>query len=130
MVTAERRLLTNDTLIDQVDADGCYRLPASLADYWERLADADYRVDYADHHFVATMPYESDSHSIIAAELNFLLRAVFADRSQYVLFNSNRPVFIESLASEEMGWSAGAVFNADGMVVGIPRYPAGAQPMD
>lgn len=35
-----KRPLTNDDLLDLVDADGFYRFPASIDDYWNLLAEA------------------------------------------------------------------------------------------
>ena len=118
MVTAERLPLTNDALANLVDADGYYRFPASLTDYWELLADASYRVDYADHHIIATMSYESDIHSQITNRLAYLLFGIFPDETRFIIYNSNRPVFIESYTGSGTG-----VFNADGMVVSAPRQP-------
>lgn len=118
MVAAEHPPLTNAALADLVDTSGFYRFPASLTEYWDLLAEADYRADYHDHHIIATMSYESDIHSLIASELSFLLRSIFTDNSRYVLFNSNRPVYIESCTGNGTG-----VFNADGMVVEVPRQP-------
>lgn len=118
MVPAERFPLTNDALANLVGADGYYRVPASLTDYWELLADARYRIDYADHHIIATMSYQSDTHSRITSRVAYLLFGIFPDETQFIIYNSNRPVFIESY-----GGIVADVFHADGMVVGLPRQP-------
>ena len=64
------------------------------------------------------MSYESDIHSRIASELGFILRSLFTDRKTHLVYNSNRPVYVEAYSE---GVPAGAVFNADGMVVSLPR---------
>lgn len=118
MVAVAPPPLTNDALIDLVDAHGYYRFPASLSEYWELLADAEYSVEYFDHEIITTMSYESNLHSLIASEFNFLLRSIFADKSQFLVFNSNRPVYIANCSGTKTG-----AFNPDGMVVGMPRQP-------
>lgn len=118
MVAAAPPPLTNDALIDLVDAHGYYRFPASLSEYWELLADAEYSVEYYDHEIITTMSYESNLHSLIAPEFNFLLRSIFADKSQFLVFNSNRPVYIPNCSGTKTG-----AFNADGMVIAKPRQP-------
>ncbi len=82
------------------------------------MVEADYRADYYDHHIIATMSYESDIHSRITNRIAHLLFGVYMDDSNYVLYNSNRPVYVESCAGNGTG-----VFNADGMVVQVPRQP-------
>jgi Uma2 family endonuclease len=118
MVAAAPPPLTNEALADLVDAHGYYRFPASLSEYWQLLADAEYCVEYYDHEIITTMSYESDLHSQIASEFNFLLRSIFTDKSQFLVYNSNRPVYIPNC----LGTKTGA-FNADGMVVAMPRQP-------
>lgn len=118
MVAAEHLPLTNAALSDLVDGQGFYRVPASLSDYWDLLAEADYRADYYDHHLIASMSYESDIHSRIANRIAHLLFGVYMDDPNYVLYNSNRPIYIESCRGNGTG-----VFNADGMVVQVPRQP-------
>lgn len=118
MVAAAPPPLTNEALADLVDAHGYYRFPASLAEYWELLAEGQYCVEYYDHEIITTMSYESDLHSLIATELGFLLRSIFTDRSRFLLFNSNRPVYIANCSGSKTG-----AFNADGMVVATPRQP-------
>lgn len=121
MLTADiKRPLTNDELLDLVDADGFYHFPASIDDYWNLLAEAQYRADYYDHHIIATMSYESDIHSRIASEFGFILRSIFADRETHLVYNSNRPVYMKAYSEAGAG-PVGAVFNADGMVVSLPR---------
>jgi Uma2 family endonuclease len=118
MVTVSSFPLTNLALRDLVDAEGFYRFPASLTDYWELLEQADYRADYTDHQVIATMSYESDLHSRIATRFTILLDRVFGDDPAFLIYNSNRPVYIEHCSGTGTG-----VFNADGMVVQSPREP-------
>lgn len=110
--------LTNDDLLELVDANGFYRFPASLDNYWNLLTEAQYRADYYDYHVIATMSYESDIHSRIASELGFLLRSIFTNKKTHLIYNSNRPVYVEAYSGTGTG-----VFNADGMVVSLPRNP-------
>ncbi len=117
MLTDVKFPLTNDDLTDCVDADGFYTFPASLDEYWQLLTEATYRADYYDHHIIATMSYESDTHSRIAGRFNTLLNNIFDVRPGFVVYNSNRPVYSDCEKSR-MG-----VFNADGMVVALPRQP-------
>jgi Uma2 family endonuclease len=124
MMVAETALpLTNLALAGLVDSYGFYRVPATPDEYWTLLADAEYRVDYYDHHIIASMSYESDIHSRIASELNYLLRTIFTDKSRYLVYNSNRPVYVGTDLVTGTG-----VFNADGMVVSLPRNPHTYQP--
>ncbi len=116
MLTDVKLPLTNNDLLALVDPTGYYRFAASPDTYWELLADADYRVDYYDHHIIATMSYESDIHSQLATELGFILRTIFSNKQTHLVYNSNRPVYIDSYLSTGTG-----VFNADGMVVSLPR---------
>jgi Uma2 family endonuclease len=111
--------LTNDDLAPLVDADGFYRLGASVDDYWQLLEEATYRADYYDHQIITTMSYESDIHSGLAAELGFILKSIFSSNRLFKVYNSNRPVYIEDCAGTGTG-----VFSADGMVISLPgeRY--------
>lgn len=121
MVADVKPPLTNDELLALINVDGFYRFPASLDDYWNLLAEAQYRAEYYDHHIIATMSYESDIHSQLASEFGFLLRSIFTDKKTHLIFNSNRPVYVEAYSGTGTGRSAGAVFNADGMVVSVPK---------
>jgi Uma2 family endonuclease len=118
MLTDLKLPLTNDDLSGLVDADGFYRVPATPDEYWPLLAEAEYRVDYYDHHIIATMRYESDIHSRISSECSFLLGMIYQDKRDFVLYNSNRPVYAG--IDPMMGTS---IFNTDGMVVAEPRNP-------
>jgi Uma2 family endonuclease len=84
------------------------RLVGSQEEYWQLVGATDYRLDYYQGEIIASMSYESEDHSEIASNLNFLLQAIYADRSLYRLFNSNRPVCIPACGH--------AVFNPDGCV--------------
>ena len=108
--------LTNDELLALINVDGFYRFPASIDDYWNLLAEAQYRVDYYDHHVIAAMSYESDIHGQLATGFGFVLRSIFTDKKTYLVYNSNRPVYVEAYSGAGTG-----VFNADGMVVSLPR---------
>ncbi len=123
MTTDVKPPLTNDDLLHLVDVEGYYRFPATWDDYWQLVSQAEYRADYYDHHIIASMSYESDIHSRIASEFGFLLRSIYTDKNAYLIYNSNRPVYIEASSGTGVGRSAGAVFNADGMVVSMPRQP-------
>ena len=110
--------LTNDELLPLVDADGFYRFGGSLNDYWTILAGATYRADYYDHQIITSMSYESDVHSYIAARFTAVLFQIFDGSKDFRFYNSNRPVYIPACATTGTG-----VFNADGMVVALPREP-------
>lgn len=118
MVTSPPIPLTNQALRDRVDQDGFYRFPATLPEYWELLAQADYSVEYHDHHIIATMSYESDIHSRIATRFTIIFDKIFGSNPNFIIYNSNRPVYIEHCS----GTGTGA-FNPDGMVVSEPRQP-------
>ena len=107
--------LTKLELAELAEGQHFVRFPASLDEYWELLAEAEYRVDYYDHEIIATMRYETDLHSHFAAEMGGILRQIFADKKRFRLYNSNRPVHIENCSGSETG-----VFNPDGMVVALP----------
>jgi Uma2 family endonuclease len=123
MLTDLKYPLTNADLTELADEDGFYRFPASLDEYWQVLADAEYRADYFDHQIIATMSYESDIHSRLATEFSFILRLIYRDKPGFVVYNSNRPVYLAGCSGSRTG-----VFNADGMVVALPRQPYEYQP--
>ena len=108
--------LTNLELAEAGGDKGPVFFPASFAEYWELLAEAEYRVDYYDHQIIASMSYESDLHSHFASELGFLLKSIYLDNTLYRVYNSNRPVFIEGCK----GGADSGVFTADGMVIDLP----------
>jgi Uma2 family endonuclease len=110
--------LTNDDLLPLLDADGFYRFGGSLDDYWQLLSEATYQADYYDHQIITTMSYESDNHSHIAARFTAILFQIFDGSNDFRVYNSNRPVYIPDCTSTGTG-----VFNADGMVVALPRVP-------
>ena len=118
MVADVKPPLTNDDLLALIDVEGFYRFPASLDDYWNLLTEAQYRADYYDHHIIATMSYESDIHSRIATQFSLLLGLIYQHNPNFLVYNSNRPVYVEAYAGTGTG-----VFNADGMVVSLPRQP-------
>jgi Uma2 family endonuclease len=118
MLTDVKFPITNDDLADLVDADGYYSFPASFDEYWHLVAEAQYRADYYDHQVITSMSYESDIHSRIAGRFNTLLNNIFDYKPGFVVYNSNRPVYIEDCDKSKTG-----VFNADGMVVALPRQP-------
>lgn len=91
------------------------RFPASFEEYWELLAEAEYRADYFDHEIIATMSYEADLHSHFATQMTRLLANIFDKKRGFRVHNSNRPVYIEDCLG-----SATGVFNTDGMVVALP----------
>lgn len=121
MITDVKPPLTNEELMSLVDADGYYRFPATVDEYWNVLEQAQYRTDYYDHHIIATMSYESDIHSRIANRFATLLTNIYDLLPGFVVYNSNRPVYVEAFSEAGTGRSAGAVFNADGMVVALLR---------
>lgn len=121
MVPDVKPPLTNDELLALINVDGFYRFPASIDDYRNLLAEAQYRADYYDYHIIATISYESDIHSRIASRFNALLVNIYDYMPGFAVYNSNRPVYVEAYSGAGTGRSAGAVFNADGMVVSMSR---------
>lgn len=108
--------LTNPELADAGGDKEPLFFPATWEEYWELLAEAEYRVDYYDHQIVASMSYESDLHSHFATRLTTLLGNIYEEKPGYRVYNSNRPVFIEDCK----GGADSGVFNADGMVIALP----------
>ncbi len=109
---------TNDDIMPLLDADGFYRFDGSLDDYWQLITEATYRADYYDHQIITTMSYESDKHSYIAARFTAILFQIFDGNEGFRVYNSNRPVYVPACTTTSTG-----VFNADGMVVALPRDP-------
>ncbi len=99
------------------------RIPATWDEYWEVLTSAEYRADFYNDEIIASMSYEGEIHSHLAAEFGFLLKSIFNDLKQFRVYNSNRPVYIPACKSLKTG-----VFNADGMVVSLPAAPYEYQP--
>jgi len=115
MATATKFPLTNLELADMGGRERPVYFPARLEEYWELLAEAEYRVDFYDHQIIATMSYESDLHSLFASQLGFIFSSIFTDKKRFRVYNSNRPVYIADCPGSDTG-----VFNADGMVVALP----------
>lgn len=115
MATATKFPLTNLELADMGGRERLVRFPASVEEYWELLAEAEYRMDYYDHQIIAAMSYESDLHSLFASQLDFIFSSIFTDKKRFRVYNSNRPVYIADCPGSDTG-----VFNADGMVVALP----------
>lgn len=107
--------LTNLDLAPLLDTNGFYRFGASIDEYWQLLADAEYSVEYADHQIITTMSYENDIHSRIAGRFNTILNNIFDYKPGFLVYNSNRPVYIPNCTVTGTG-----AFNADGMVVSMP----------
>lgn len=104
--------LTNLELYDLTQGEVA-RFPATLDEYWDLAAKAEYRADYFDHEIIATMSYESEEHSNLTTELSHLLKKVFPKSNpHFKVHNSNRPVCIPECEY--------AVFNPDGSVVAQP----------
>ncbi len=80
---------------------------------WASLRLEDGRIDK--NQIIASMSYENDLHSHLAAELGYLLKTIFSDNKKFRVYNSNRPVFVEDYRGLGTG-----VFNADGMVISLP----------
>ncbi|MEQ1746019.1 MAG: hypothetical protein ABMA02_11365 [Saprospiraceae bacterium] len=72
MTTATKFPQTNLELADMGGLEGSVYFPASLEEYWEVLAEAEYRTDYYDRQIIATMSYVSDLHSHFASQLGFI----------------------------------------------------------
>ena len=106
---------TNQELAEIMDADEQFIFPATLAEYWDLLSEVQYRADYYHSEIIATMSYENDIHSHLAAELGFLLKTIYRDNTLFRVYNSNRPVYVADCVEAETG-----IFNADGMVVALP----------
>jgi Uma2 family endonuclease len=68
------------------------RFPASFAQYWQLLGQAQYKADYSNQEIIA-MSYETQEHSKIVSEIMFILRTLF-DSNQFAVHDPNRPVYI------------------------------------
>ena len=109
--------LTNQELAE-IGKGNLVRLPATWSEYWAILATAEYRADYYNNEIIASMSYEGDIHSMIAARFNMFFGIIFEDSKTYRVYNSNRPIYSPACKSLKTG-----VFNADGMVVALPSVP-------
>ncbi len=115
MTIATKFPLTNLELAGMGGLERPIYFPASFEEYWEVLAEAEYRTDYYDHQIIATMSYESDLHSLFATKLTTIFGNIFSNNPAFRVYNSNRPVYIADCPGTDTG-----VFNADGMVVALP----------
>ncbi|TAF96258.1 MAG: Uma2 family endonuclease [Cytophagia bacterium] len=106
---------TNQELAELMGADEQFVFSATLAEYWNLLSEVQYRADYFNSQIIATMSYENDIHSHLAAEFGFILKTIYRDNSLFRVYNSNRPVYIADCTESDTG-----IFNADGMVVAMP----------
>lgn len=109
--------LTNQELA-AIGKDGLVRLPANWDEYWEVLAAAEYRADFYNNEIIASMSYEGDIHSMIAARFSTILGVIFGELNDFRVYNSNRPVYIPACKHLKTG-----VFNSDGMVISLPTTP-------
>ncbi|MBK6930532.1 MAG: hypothetical protein IPH12_06535 [Saprospirales bacterium] len=91
MSSAIKFPLTNIELAEAGGDKGPVYFPASFAEYWEVLAEAEYRADYYDRQIIATMSYESDLHSHFASELGFLLKSIFPDPGSFSRIQQQPP---------------------------------------
>lgn len=114
--TATKFPLTHRELLD-ISGGALARFPASFAEYWELLREAEYKADYSNAEIIA-MSYETNPHSKLASEIMFLLHRIF-DSAQYAVHNSNRPVYIAAFQ---------AVHNPDCSVVLEPAQLFKYQP--
>lgn len=83
--------ITHQELLD-AGSGGLARFPASFAEYWALLREAQYKADYSNGEIIA-MSYETNLHSKIVAEIMFLLRQIF-DGPQFSVHDPNRPIYI------------------------------------
>lgn len=79
---------------------GLVRFPATFDEYWDLLEQAEYRADFFQNEIIA-MSCESNPHSKIATELMWLLRNIFP-RPNFVIHDSNRPIYIEDCDSGKL----------------------------
>lgn len=103
--------------IAEMFGTGIARFPATFGEYWEVVKVAEYTADYYQHEIIVPMSYESDKHSELALEISFVLKAIFRGNQQYVVRNSNRPLYFPDCKED------GAVFNPDASVIRLPRQP-------
>lgn len=103
--------------IAEMVGTGMARFPATFEEYWEVVKMAEYTADFYQHEIIVPMSYESDKHSELASEVTFVLKAIFRGNKQYVVRNSNRPLYFPDCKED------GAVFNPDASVIRLPRQP-------
>ena len=114
---------TDIELSELLGKDGTYKFDATWDEYWELLSEVEYNADYYNHQIIATMSYEADIHSQLAVKFTLIFASAFKERTDFRVFNSNRPVFIEDCAEKESG-----VFISDGMVIALPSEKYEYQP--
>lgn len=89
--TATKFPLTHKELLD-IGQGEIVRFPATFAEYWELLREAQYKADFSNQEIIA-MSYETNVHSKIVSEIMFILRSIF-NSAQYAVHDPNRPVYI------------------------------------
>lgn len=94
---------------------GLKRFPATFGEYWDVLEQAEYRADFHKNEIIG-MSYETNAHSSLETEIQFLLRQFFS-KDQFQVHSSNRPIYVA-------GCEGHAVFNPDCSVVirNSPRF--------
>ncbi len=94
---------------------GLVRFPATFDEYWDLLAEAEYRADFYQNEIVA-MSYETDLHSDLVTECLHLLKKIYPrSNKQFKVHDPNRPVYSEGCQEDDIG-----VFNPDVSVVAQP----------
>ena len=68
------------------------RFPASFAEYWDLLREAQYKADYSNGEIIA-MSYETNAHSKIVARLLAIFDQIFGS-VEFSIHDSNRPIYI------------------------------------
>ena len=119
MAVAAKFPLTYLELAEFGQGKAIVRFPATMEEYWELLAQAEYRADFYQNEIIA-MSYEPDVHSRITNWMSHLLILAFKGRKDLWHFNSNRPVCIPDCEN--------AIFNPDGSVVLLPSKKFEYQP--
>jgi Uma2 family endonuclease len=92
--------------------DRLMRFPATEAEYWELLAEAEYSADFYQKEIIA-MSYETDRHSDLVTEILYILKKIFPKPNKhYKIHDPNRPICIKDCEN--------AIFCPDASVVTQP----------
>jgi Uma2 family endonuclease len=103
--------LTRLELVALADGDALLRWPATEEEYWDLLAEAEYKADFYQHEIIA-MSYETDFHSHFTTRILYCLTGIFIDQPGFRVHNPNRPICVRDCDN--------AIFNPDASVVTQP----------
>ncbi len=74
------------------DLDEEIRYSATFEEFWETMAECDYKVEYHNGQIVSFMSYATDPHELLVGKILGIFYQLFDEHSNHFIYPSNRPV--------------------------------------